>query len=115
MAFNIGCYTDLTDDTRKLLLQLVRNIQRALKNGMIYDANSLGIAAAHFREIGSFLDDDAAEYEWAERDTPEGDELSEFLQKVPKSWGENPWPGILHPRSTCGEVESTIKIESKMA
>ena len=113
---DIGTYTNLSSDTKKVLLQLVRNVTLAIQNGMIHDAQSLGIAAAHFREIASYFveNQDGFRFDDAQMNLPGGDELSDFLQQVPKSWKENPWPEILYPGSTIqlAGTEETPKAEA---
>ena len=95
----ICTHTSFSKDTKKTLLQLISNIRHGITAGIICNSDSLGIAAAHLREIAEYIETETDElhFETAMVATPEGDEVSDFLQQVPDSWEENPWPEILHP------------------
>ena len=108
----ISVKTSLSKDAKKVLLQLIDNIRVGVAKGFICSPSSLGTAAAHLREFAEYIADPIEELDFAiAEETPEEDKvLCEFLQCIPESWGENPWPEILHPTRT-----PTIKMESKTA
>jgi hypothetical protein len=117
----ICTYTEFSDDAKKLLLHLLRRIKLGIENGMIHDAVTLGIAASHIREIASELDAHASYYFNAFQETPptSDNDLNTFLQSVPKSWPENPWPLIFFvygrktPESLSSYVDSISEPEPK--